>query len=99
MKRIFTSGWFFCFVIIALVGCAVALGGKPAWQKSDERISDHIASQLETAVPYPTSQMRDSVERRNLRERLLRFNKPDKVGYVYLLALNGEYVGYYAIKG
>lgn len=71
---------------------------KPDWQKAAETISDQIATQTETAVPYPISQMRDSLERRNLKERLLRFNKPDKVGYLYVMSF-GKFIGYYVVKG
>jgi hypothetical protein len=84
--------------ILALALVAVGLAGKPNWQKKDELVSDAIASQLIGAVPYPTSQMKDSLERRNLRERLLRFNKPQKIGYLYLMSF-GKFVGYYVVKG
>lgn len=50
------------------------------------------------AVPYPEVQLRNSLERANLRERLLRFNKPNKIGYVYLMSF-GRVIGYYVIKG
>ncbi len=89
-------------VILALVGALVfvgyAIAGKPRWQKNDELTSDRIATQLIGAVPYPTSLMRDSLERRNLRERLLRFNKPNKIGYLYVMSF-GKFVGYYVVKG
>jgi hypothetical protein len=85
-------------VVVALVFVGYAIAGKPKWQKNDEITSDRIATQLIGAVPYPTSQMRDSLERRNLRERLLRFNKPNKIGYLYVMSF-GKFVGYYVVKG
>lgn len=88
-------------VVLAVVGCgftAVALAGKPDWWKNSEKISDQIARQQMSAVPYPLAQMRDSLERRNLRERLLRFNKPQKIGYLYVMSF-GKFVGYYVVKG
>lgn len=84
------------FAALALVG--IAAGGKPDWFKKSEFTSDTIAQRLIAAVPYPESQMRDSLERRNLRERLLRFNKPQKVGYLYVMSF-GKFAGYYVIKG
>ena len=99
--------WIIQCALIALALAASAMAatsaevislGKPGWQKNDEKTSDAIATKLIVAVPYPTSQMTDSLERRNLRERLLRFNKPDKIGYLYLMSF-GKFVGYYAIKG
>jgi hypothetical protein len=97
MKRF--SKTTFVVALVALIVVAVAIAGKPKWQKADEKVSDYIATVMERAVPYPQAQMKDSQERRNLRERLLRFNKQKKIGYVYLLGMNGNFVGYYAING
>lgn len=84
------------FTALALVG--IAAGGKPDWFKQSEQVSNRIAERQMSAVPYPEAQMRDSLERRNLRERLLRFNKPQKVGYLYIMSF-GKFVGYYVVKG
>lgn len=85
-------------VVVALVVVAAAMAGKPNWWSDQEHLSDRIAQQQITSVPYPEAAMRDSLERRNLRERLLRFNKAQKVGYVYIMSF-GKFVGYYVIKG
>lgn len=82
-------------IVVLLAGCG---GRGTAQRKQDQAIVDSYSQQLSKAVPYPLSQMKDSTERRNLRERLLRFNKPDKVGYVYLLSF-GKFLGYYTIEG
>jgi hypothetical protein len=71
---------------------------------SDQRDSDQAASaktyqQQTKAQPYPAQQLRDSLERANLRERLLRENVSSQVRYIYLLGDTGTYIGYYAIKG
>ena len=95
MKRIIV----FAFVLLVACGfTAVAVAGKPDWWREQEKLSDRIAITQIAGVPYPESQMRDSLERRNLRERLLRFNKPQKIGYVYVVSF-GKFVGYYVIKG
>lgn len=83
---------------IALAAVATAYAGKPDWLGQMEKQSDRIAAQQIPAVPYPEAQMRDSLERRNLRERLLRFNRPQKIGYLYLMSF-GKFVGYYVVKG
>lgn len=83
---------------LALALAVSALAGKPGWWKAQELVSNSIAEQQLTSVAYPASQMRDSLERRNLRERLLRFNKPHKVGYLYVMSF-GKFVGYYVVKG
>jgi hypothetical protein len=84
--------------VLALSIVAVAMAGKPDWWKQSEKTSDQIARQMISAVPYPTAQMRDSLERRNLRERLLRFNRPQKIGYLYVMSF-GKFVGYYVVRG
>lgn len=74
----------------------------PSKQSAAQRsqtLTETYQQRLETAVPYPLDAMKDSVERRNLRERLLRFNRPDKIGYVYLLSDTGSVVAFYTIKG
>jgi len=95
MKRIIVLS---LVVLVAGGFTASAIAGKPDWFKNSEKTSDELARQQIAAVPYPLSQMRDSLERRNLRERLLRFNKPQKVGYLYVMSF-GKFVGYYVVKG
>lgn len=90
------------FILVAFVLAAVVLAGCGTGNSTvarDGRITEAYSKTLEAAVPYPLTQMKDSQERRNLREKLLRFNVPDKIGYVYLLGFNGNYIGYYAIQG
>lgn len=72
---------------------------KSSAQKEGQSQTEQAFRQQSAAVPYPVSQLRDSLERRNLRERLLRTNNPSKLQYVYLLGTTGTYLGYYAIKG
>ena len=90
-------------ILVALVAVSIGVlagcGSTNSSVQRDSKITNQYSQQLESAVPYPLSQMRDSQERRNLRERLLRFNVPDKIGYVYILSLTGQYVGYYVISG
>lgn len=90
--------------ILTAAACMLALAGctapsAPSAQDDGQALTEQAYQQQSTAVPYPVDQLRDSLERRNVRERLLRTNKPNAVGYVYLLSMTGDYVGYYAIKG
>lgn len=78
---------------------ATACRGGTKSQQEQQKLTNEYSQRLQAAVPYPLDQMRDSQERRNLRERLLRFNVPDKVGYVYILGLTGNFIGYYVIEG
>lgn len=99
--------WLIMAALLALMITAGAMAatqsgvvslGKPSWWNDQEQISNTIAEQQIPAVPYPASQMKDSLERHNLSKRLLRFNKPQKIGYLYLTSF-GKFVGYYVIKG
>lgn len=80
----------------ALTGCTQDTGSTA--QNSGQKVTEQAFKQQSGAVPYPASQLRDSLERRNLRDRLLRQNKPDALSYVYLLSF-GKPLGYYSIKG
>lgn len=84
--------------VAALALAASALAGKPKWQDAGEHLTDRLAVKFIGAVPYPEAAMRDSLERRNLSKRLLRFNKPQKIGYLYVMSF-GKFVGYYVVKG
>jgi predicted small secreted protein len=68
-------------------------------QKAGQQITEQYSSKLAGAQPYPLSQMNDSDERANLRERLLRFNNPAKIGYLAELTQNGQVFAYFTIKG
>lgn len=88
--------------LISGVGIATAGSGasadKPKWFDGQNHTSDAIAFATVAAVPYPIALIKDSLERRNLRERLTRFSKPQKIGYLYLMSF-GKFVGYYVVKG
>lgn len=72
---------------------------KPSAQQQGQRQTETAFSQQSTAVPYPVDALRDSQERRNLKERLLRYNNPSKISYLYLLSNTGGVYAYYTIKG
>lgn len=85
------------FGVIA-AGCTQAKQQNDS-QSKDQRVTQEYYAKLSEKVPYPLEQMNDSVERRNLREKLLRFNRPDKLGYIYLLSQTGEVIDFYTVKG
>lgn len=68
-------------------------------QTRGQAVTQQYQRTLEAARPYPLGQMRDSLERANLTERLLRYNKPTKISYIYLLSTNGQVISFYTIKG
>ena len=49
--------------------------------------------------PYPSTKVEDSIERRNLTEKLLRFNDPNKIAYVTLLSDYGTVIATFTIQG
>lgn len=88
-------------VALLAVGCAAAAqGGKPDWFKQSELVTDEIARSATSAVPAPVAEMKAGgwLERKNLRERNIRFSKANKSGYLYIMSF-GKFVGYYVVKG
>lgn len=89
-------------IIAALAVAALALGlsacSSSDAQSTGQALTEEAFAQQQAAVPYPASELRSSLERTNLKNRLLRTNKPDAIGYVYLMNF-GQIVGYYTIKG
>ena len=49
--------------------------------------------------PYPQTKIQDSIERRNLTEKLLRFNDSNKIAYVTFLSDYGTVIATYTIQG
>lgn len=90
------------FTAIGL-GVALTAGGcddqpKSGAQNEGQHQTEQAFAQQSAAVPYPADKLKDSQERRNLRERLLRQNNPNAVSYVYVLSY-AKPLGYYTIKG
>jgi hypothetical protein len=84
--------------LVLLSGCTSSSPRHNSAQSTGQAQTEQAFTQQQTAVPYPVSALTDSTERRNLRERLLRFNKPDRIGYVYIFNF-GKVIGYYTIEG
>jgi hypothetical protein len=83
--------------------CVMAFGAESCEEQSNsrtegEKLTQQAYAQQSKAVPYPADDLRDSLERRNLKERLLRQNDPKRQGYVYILSF-GKFIGYYTIEG
>lgn len=84
--------------MLAVGTLAACDDGKPTAQKQGQAQTEQAYAQQSAAVPYPVDQLKDSLERRNIRERLLRTNKPNAIGYVYVMSF-GKIIGYYTVKG
>ena len=59
--------------------------------------TENNQTRLAAAQPPPTISV--SLERKNLIERLIRLNKEDAIGYVYLLSKGGSIMAFYTIRG
>ena len=68
-------------------------------QQADQKVTQDYYKKLRDATPYPLEEMNFSLERVNLREKLLRFNDPNKIGYVYLLSDMGDIISFFTVKG
>jgi hypothetical protein len=79
-------------------GVTACVSASPV-QEKNQALTEEAFGQQEEAVPYPLEEMTGSLERENLRERLLRYNDPDKISYIYLLSDMGGLHAYYTIKG
>lgn len=82
--------------MISLSACSMQ--GESKAQVEGQKQTEQAFEQQSTAVPYPAEELKDSLERRNLVEKLRRENKPDKIGYVYIMNY-GKFMGYYTVKG
>lgn len=96
----FTKGSIALVIAVLVAGCGVANAGKPSWFQNAENTSNKIADAAFKAVPYPLADVIAGgfLERQNQAEKLKRFSKPNKEGFVYVMSF-GKFVGYYAIKG
>lgn len=82
-------------LVLVLSGCT---GNVSEAQKEGQKLTEQAFEKQQKAVPYPVEQLDFSLERENLRKKLLMFNDPDKVGYVYVMNF-GRFIGYYTVQG
>lgn len=66
---------------------------KAIQEKSGKALEKQIA-----AVDYPADELSDSLERRNIRKRLLLTNDANAIGYVYYTPF-GKILGYWTVQG
>ena len=85
-------------VLVVGMGASECEGETSEAQESGQKQTEQAFKQQSGAVPYPADKLKDSLERRNLREKLLRDNKPNSIRYVYLLSF-AKPLGFYTIKG
>lgn len=68
-------------------------------QAKADALRDQTSKQQEAAVPYPADKLRNPLDRKNLADRLISNNDPNKISYVYLISMTGEPYAYFVFKG
>lgn len=76
--------------------CENTYEGQGETQRLEAQITEQQQAVLVKATPPP--KLTNSLERENLTKRLVRFNDPNKVSYIYLIDY-GKVMGFYTIKG
>lgn len=87
---------------IGLIAGACSSGPKEdSAQGATQKITEEYSKAAVEAVPYPLEAMKDGgwLERMNLRERLIRYSKADKISYIYLFSDQGQLLANYTVKG
>lgn len=103
MKQFFLSRKRSLMVLVAMFMAVSLTAGscdnEPSKQRQEiQKQSSDTFDKQRAAVPFPGAELVESLERRNLAERLKRFNQPNKIGYVYYVPF-GNVLGYWTIEG
>jgi hypothetical protein len=96
--------------VVALAVIGIVLGAtagacdssdKKSGQRADTDTLSAVRKAAQTAVPYPVADVKRGgfLERRLLKENLLRQNDPRRLAYVTLLTDQGQIVATYPIQG
>lgn len=99
MKKLISFAIVF-MMLFAFIGCEELPAPKPTVQDTLKKESVNIAENqksLVTAQPAPT--LKWSNERENIKKRVMRFNDPNKLGYIYLFSGVGTVLAYSVVKG
>jgi len=99
MRMIYRWFWYLTVVMLAaFVGCDTKSKADAA-DKTQAMEASFTEQQQQTLVKVVSPpKLSFSLERTNLKERLVRFNDPNKVSYIYLINF-GKVMGFYPIKG
>jgi hypothetical protein len=94
-------------VVIMLVAVSLAIiprntahAGSPdsnTTQSNEDKLTEENQKRLSVITPAP--KLENSLERENLKKRLEFINDSNRLGYVYLLSLDGKVIAQYTIKG
>jgi len=98
VKRIMRAIAILC-VPMMFVGadCDGNYEGQGDTQRAEASFTEQNQARLLSATPPPV--LDQSLERKQLRKRLLRFNDEHKISYLYVVSATGMPFGYFPIKG
>lgn len=87
-----------CFIMLTAQSCED--NGDSQNQKSAKTTNQYTEAAMKS-VPYPLEAMKASgwIERQNIKERLLRYSKANKISYIYFLSSQGQLIASYTVKG
>ncbi|GAC1369346.1 MAG: hypothetical protein NVSMB39_1070 [Candidatus Saccharimonadales bacterium] len=87
--------------IIAIVGLSACSGSTSSSQSKSQQVTEDYQAAAEAAVPYPLDEVKKGgfLERKLLRENLLRQNNSNRLAYVILLNQQGQPIVQYPIRG
>lgn len=94
-----------CIAVLAIAFTAVACSNNQNSadddvQRRGQDVVNAYGAKAQASVKYPLDQMNTFLELENQREKLLRFNNPAKIGYVYIFNQGvKEPIGYYTVRG
>lgn len=84
---------------VLLTACTSNGPDKDSAQGKKIALTEEVTKAQEAAVPYPASDLKNPLDRRNLADRLKRNNNPNAISYLYLLSNTGNPIGYFVLKG
>ena len=103
MKKLIVIGILTLVSVMAFIACATPdvykAGEEDNFRVSEQETTQAYQNTLSAARPYPLAEMTDSLERRQLIEKLRRFNDPNRLGYVTLVSDFGTVITSFTILG
>lgn len=81
-------------------GCTSSGAAKDTPQGKADAVRDDLQKKWDASVPYPADRLgANPLDRKNLEQRLIKNNDPNKISYLYLISMTGEPYAYFVIKG
>ena len=88
-------------VVLAIIAAACGDDASTSSQEETQAVTETYSQAAIDAVPYPLEEMNAGgwLERRNIRERLIRYADANKISYIYFFTESGQLMSFYTVKG